>query len=77
MSDANLMNRVMGSEADCLWGPELDLMVKAPPSLANIQALGAARRLRCFLGPRGIVALSSETTKIFALSVQKTTGEKL
>ena len=35
-------------------------MVKAPPSLASIQALGAARRFRCFLGPRGIVTLSSE-----------------
>ena len=35
-------------------------MVKAPPSLANIQALGAARRFRCFLGPRGILTFSSE-----------------
>ena len=58
------MNRVMGSEADCLWGPELDLMVKAPPSLANIQALGAARRFRCFLGPRGMMTLSSEKTDL-------------
>merc|ERR1711862_703769 len=43
-----LMNRVTGREADCLWGPDLDLMVKAPPSLSNIQDLGAARRFRCF-----------------------------
>ena len=50
-----LMNRVTGREADCLWGPDLDLMVKAPPSLSNIQDLGAARRFRCFLGPRGIL----------------------
>ena len=49
------MNRVMGREADCLWGPDLDLMVKAPPSLSSIQDLGAARRLRCFFGPRGIL----------------------
>jgi len=52
---SNLMNRVTGREADCLWGPDLDLMVKAPPSLSNIQDLGAARRFRCFLGPRGIL----------------------
>ena len=39
-------------------------MVKAPPSLANIQALGAARRFRCFLGPRGMMTLSSEKTDL-------------
>merc|ERR1719410_275476 len=50
-----LMNKVIGREAFCLWGPELGLMVKAPPSLSHIHDLGAAKRFRCFLGPRGIL----------------------
>lgn len=31
-------------------------LTKMPPSLPSIQCLGALRRLRCFLGPRGMVA---------------------
>lgn len=32
------------------------ILTKIPPSLSNIQCLGALRRLRCFFGPRTILA---------------------
>lgn len=46
ITPTDLMNRVMGREALCLWGPDLDLMVNTPPSLSSIQDLGAASRFR-------------------------------
>merc|ERR1719211_376094 len=50
-----LRKRAIGSDSDSLWGPELGLMVNTPPNLSNIQDLGAARRFKCFFGPRGIL----------------------
>merc|ERR1719320_401149 len=50
-----LRNRAIGRDSPCLWGPELGLMVKTPPSLSSIHDLGAAKRFKCFLGPLGIL----------------------
>merc|ERR1719225_886141 len=50
-----LRKRVTGRDSEDLCGPELGLMVNTPPSLSNIQDFGAAKRFRCFLGPRGIL----------------------
>lgn len=41
-----------GSDSRSLCGPVDGRGAKTPPSLSNIHALGAAKRFKCFLGPR-------------------------
>lgn len=42
----------MGSDSLNLCGPVLGLGAKTPPNLSNIHDFGAAKRFKCFLGPR-------------------------
>lgn len=41
-----------GSDSRSLCGPWDGRGANTPPNLSNIHALGAARRFKCFLGPR-------------------------
>jgi len=41
-----------GSDSRSLCGPVEGRGAKTPPNLSNIHALGAAKRFKCFLGPR-------------------------
>jgi len=45
----------MGSDSLNLWGPVLGLGANTPPNLSNIHDLGAAKRFKCFFGPRAIL----------------------
>ena len=42
----------IGKDSLNLWGPVLGLGAKTPPNLSSIHDLGAAKRFRCFFGPR-------------------------
>lgn len=46
-----------GIDSRSWWGPEVHRVVYTPPNLSNIQDLGAAKRLRCFLGPRTMIVV--------------------
>lgn len=43
---------IKGKDSRNLCGPVEGRGAKTPPNLSNIQALGAAKRFKCFLGPR-------------------------
>merc|ERR1740128_1518064 len=58
-----LRKTAMGRDSDILRGPELVLMANTPPSLSSIHALGALRRFKCFLGPRGIFTSLNEVNQ--------------
>ncbi len=57
-----LRNRVTGIDSLILCGPDDGLEANAPPSLSSIHVLGAARRFRCFLGPRVMMNRYCKTT---------------
>lgn len=47
------LNMIMrGKDSLSLWGPEDGRGANTPPNLSSIHDLGAAKRFKCFLGPR-------------------------
>lgn len=51
-----------GSDSRSLCGPVDGRGANTPPSLSNIHALGAAKRFKCFLGPRACIHICIENT---------------
>lgn len=54
---------IKGNDSRNLCGPVEGRGANTPPNLSNIQALGAAKRFKCFLGPRAQTP-KRETQKI-------------
>jgi hypothetical protein len=51
-----------GNDSRNLWGPVDGRGAKTPPNLSNIHDFGAAKRFKCFLGPRAIIQKATEET---------------
>jgi hypothetical protein len=58
----------IGRDSPILWGPELGLTEKTPPSLSRTQDLGATSRFKCFFGPRGIFYFCNKRSPGFMFS---------
>lgn len=48
---------IKGNDSRSLCGPGDGRGAKTPPNLSNIHDLGAAKRFKCFLGPRACILI--------------------
>lgn len=60
---------IIGKDSRNLCGPVDGRGAKTPPNLSNIHALGAAKRFKCFLGPRAYNAISHKFKKEQTLTI--------
>ena len=49
-----------GSDSRNLCGPVEGRGAKVPPNLSNIHAFGAAKRFKCFFGPRAYNSIKKD-----------------